>query len=367
MFKKLFGKKKAPKTFGEIKEELLEAIREESLNKKANNYFNDCLAFLTDENIEETEDLIHNVFTLTTTLPMPQCSVAMSVCTAFFEQGYRNDQLIEKMVDNYRRLLKDSKPFFEMLHNRVKDGENGNSDIDIDVDSLYHELRKDENLVSGALGESVDKVEHFSKYMVSILSIDPSVTIQHKPKLKDDILFIKNYVQWCYWIDRLFDILFNEPIVVIDVDNNVGFEGKMSGVSDNFQLQLLLMAMPELNERPLIGDPELSVVNGTGIQISNAVVEGKWNMYNLDIIHQEGWEEIKIGPAKTYDLQDFWIWGEGAPHEISVHNGKRVVLLGRTPIKRSTRLQRTFKNVKAGIEVEKILTQDEINRWLGLN
>lgn len=368
MFKKLFGKKKnEPKSFEEIKEDLLESIREESLHRKINENIEKLSEFFNDDKETEINDLQKEIFILSSTLSMPQCAAAMATSAALCEYGFYTDQLVEEMVESYCQLLNETKPFFDILHDKVKEGENGDLEEDLDVDSLYHELIKDENQVSKTLGESVIKLEYFSKYMTSILSINPSVTLRNKSKLKDHINYIKSYTQWAYWIDKLFEVLYDEPIIVIDIDNNVGFEGKMSGISDNFQLQLLLMSMPELNKQPLIGDLELSVINGTGVQISNSIVEGKWNMYNLDIINQDGWEEIKIGPAKTYELQDFWIWGEGIPQDISIHNGRRVILLGRTPIKRSTRLQRTFKNVKANIEVDKMLTLDEINQWLGLS
>lgn len=368
MFKRLFGKKEnKPKTFDEAKEELLESIREEALSRKVADNFNACVSLLNDENQEDLKKLVEEVFHLSSTLPIPQRLTALSVLTNFYESGYRDEALLDKVVEAYRQSLKETQPFFELLHDRVKQGEEGELEDDVDVESLYRELLKDRNLVSESLAEAVVKVDHFTQCMVEILSVNSSLLDKYKNDLKSEIQFAKDYIRWSYWLERLFDILFDDPILVIDVDNHIGFEGRMSGVSDNLQLQYLLMAMPELNETPRISDVELRVVNGTGVQTTNAVIESKWNMYNLDIIHQEGWEDIKVGPAKTFELKDLWIWGEGSPDEITVHNGRRVILLGRSSYKRSARLQRTFKNMRAGIEVERILESEEIDQWLGFS
>ncbi len=368
MLKKLFGKKRRePKSFEEVKEDLLESIREESLNRKINSNMELLTDYFTEEKETEILDLQKDIYAMATSLPLAQSFAAMTATASLCDYGYYTDSLVDQIVEDYQQLLEKAKPFFDILHQKVKEGEEGELEEDLDVDSLYQQLINDQELISQELSKAVRKFEFTSRNMISILSINPSITLRNKSKLKDQIHSVKIYATSTYWIDRLFEVLYDEPIVVIDVDNNRGFEGKMSGVSDNFQLQLLLMSMQEINENPSFGGPELSVLNGTGVQMTNSIVEGKWNMYNLDIINQDGWEEIKIGPDKTYDLQDLWIWGEGTPKEISVHNGRRAILLGRTPVKRSTRLQRTFKNVKASIEVEKVLSPDEINQWLGLD
>lgn len=367
MLKKLFGKKKEPLTFDNAREELLESIKEESLNRNAVKNLDILLSLSNEENESNLGELVSTVFQMAKTLPMPQFGIAMSACATFFEQGFGNERIADEIVSYYLDMLQGSKPFFDMLSDMVKKGEEGESDIDVDVDSLYQELMKDRNLVSESLGESVVKVDHFSRYMISILSIDSSLISKYKDKLIIYINSVKDCFQSFYWLDRLFNLLFDEPVLVIDVDNHIGFEGKMNGVSDNYQLQYLLMSLPELDEQPQISGPALTVVNGKGPQVSNIVAKCKWNMYNLDIIKEEDWTDIKIGPAKTMELQDFWIWGEGTPSEISIHNGRRVILLGRSPIERTTRIQRIFKNVEASVEVERMLTDEEINKWLGLS
>lgn len=368
MFGKLFGKKKStkPQTLEDAKKTLIENISEESFNKHVGTNFNDCMEFLVDAPAGELDDFANSIFKLVETLPLGQSILAMSICSNLIQRGYDNEKFVGRVIDFYAQALEAAMPFFRRLDEEVKMGESGDAEIDVDVDSLYYELLKDRNIVSEKVGESVTRIERSSMDIVAILSMSSSTIFEFKSKLKDNIFFVRDYIQGCYWMYRLFEVLFEEPIIVIDVDNHRGFEAVMNGVSDNFQLQHLLMGMTELNDQPAISESDLSVANGTGIHVSNSMIDGKWNMYNREIVDQEDWQDIKVGPAKTMELQDFWIWGEGTPSEISAHNGKRVILLGRSSYKRTARLQRTFENMKASIEVKHILTEDEINEWLGL-
>lgn len=367
MFGKLFGKKKSqkPQSFAEAKDLLIESISEESSNKHLAKNFDYCVEFF-EEDSSRLRDLAESVFPLIVSLPIAQAALAMSICASLIERGYRDEEFIDKVVHVYIDCLTEAMPFFKLLEERVKIAEEGHDYANTDIEVLYKVLINDRNLVPENVGEPARRVEAFSWNIIAILSISPSYIAKYKSQLKDDISTAMVCYPVCYWVLVLLEILFEEPIVVIDVDNQVGFEGKMSGVSDNFQLQYLLMGMSELNEQPAINENDLSVANGSGIHISNSILVGKWNMYTHEILNQEDWQEIKVGPAKTFELQDFWIMGKDTPMDIPMHDGKRVILLGRCSNKQPAKLQRTFKNMKASVAVDKILTEEEINSILGL-
>lgn len=366
MFKKLFGKKKSqkPESYDEAKNLLIESISEESSNKNLGKNFDFCLEFL-EEDETKVEDLASSVLPLIESLPLPQAALALSVCVGLIERGYHNDEFIDKIISIYDKHLSAAQPLFKLLEEKVKMSEEGDTMVQ-DIHSIYNSLVADRNLVPENVVFSAQRVEAFSQSIAAILSISPSYVFKYKSKLKDNILSAIDSYPVCYWLFVLLDILFEDPILVIDIDNNIGFEGKMSGVSDNFQLQHLLMGLSELNENPAISEADLAVANGTGIHVSNTIMERKWNMYTHDIIGESGWEEIKIGPAKTFELQDHWILGKDQPIDIPVREGRRVILLGRCSHKQPCKLQRTFKNLKANIEVERMLTDEEINTWLGI-
>lgn len=367
MFGKLFGKKKSqkPQFFAEAKDLLIESISEESSNKHLAKNFDYCLEFLEEEPAR-VEELANSIFPLIQALPIAQASLAMSICASLIERGYRDEDFIDKLVTIYDNHLTEAMPFFTLLEERVKMSEEGDLMIDQDIHGLYNELISNISLVPENVGESARRVDAYSWHIIAILSISPSYISKYRAQLKDNISVAMVCYPVCYWVYVLLEVLFDEPIVVIDVDNHIGFEGKMSGVSDNFQLQYLLMGQSELNEQAAISEEDLSVANGTGIHISNSIMVGKWNMYTHEIIEQDDWVDIKRGPAKTFELQDFWILGKDTPMDIPVHNGKRVILLGRCSNKQPAKLQRTFKNLKANVEVDRVLSEEEINTWLGL-
>lgn len=367
MFKKLFGKKKSlkPATFEEAKDWLIESISEESSNKNISQNFEYCLEFLTDD-AEKVQNLAESVFSLYKTLQLAQAAYALAICVGLIERGYHDDEFIDKIISSYDDDLTAALPFFALLDELVKKGEEGDLSVDQDINTLYFALLADRNQVPQNVAESAQRVGTFAQSIIAILSISPSYIAKYKVKLKDNVLKAISCYSECYWLYSLLEILFDSPIVVIDVDNHKGFEGKISGVSDNFQLQHLLMGLEEMNENPAISEADLAVANGTGIHVSNTIMERKWNMYTHEIIEENDWLDIKVGPAKTFELQEHWILGKDSPLEIPIRDGKRVILLGRCSHKQPCKMQRTFKNMKASIEVEKMLSEEEINSWLGI-
>lgn len=365
MFKKLFGiKKNKVETLEEAKAALLENIKEPNLNKDMPKSLEQCFEFFENSPKEVIEAIKSEIFSLIDTPVLGQSVHAFSVYTSILEHAYISEGDIPKVIELYKGHLVKSLPFFELLDKEVKKGEEGENELDLD--GLYSFLIKDREQVAEEVAKSVVLIDNMTQNLINIISLNPSYIRQAEEALSEQVRFVKDYNQGVFWMERLFETLFDEPIVVIDVDKHIGIEGKMSGVNDNAQLQLLLMGMSELNEIPLVNGVSLAVVNGTGPHVSPSVTEGKWNMYNYDIVKEEGWHEIKIGPAKTLELESKWVSLQGAPSEISVHDGKRVLLLGRPTYKRQMRVQRTFKNLRADITVEKILSEEEVDSWLGI-
>lgn len=365
MFKRLFSNKRnKTETLSDAVKVLIEHIEEEETPKKISQSLETCLDFLKEGTAEDIERTKEAIFQLTQSETVSLTSRSFSVYASLLERVHITGDDVKKAIDLYAIHLTEAVPFFILLSEEVKKAEEGEGYYSVDIEEIYKQLLSDRQLISESTAKSTLLIDALVQNLMNILSCEQAYINLAKGILRNDILQIKEYNQGAYWMDRLFDVLFDEPIVVIDVDNHIGLEGNMSGIGDNSQLHLLLMGLSELNETLAINDQALAVAQGMGIQSSNIVVEYKWNMYTYGITEQEGWEEIKIGPAKTLELQDFWIAGEGTPQEIPSHNGKRIILLGRTPIKRASRLQRTFKNMRANIEVEKVLNEEEVSKWL---
>jgi hypothetical protein len=102
------------------------------------------------------------------------------------------------------------------------------------------------------------------------------------------------------------------------------------------------------------------IARGNGPQQSSDTVTGIWNMYT--------WQAIAPGlalpDAGNRESTAFWIWNEGTPEDIPAFQGRRAVLLGPASYPRSWRSQRMFRSLQARLEIEHVLTKNEIGEWL---
>jgi hypothetical protein len=134
--------------------------------------------------------------------------------------------------------------------------------------------------------------------------------------------------------------------LAIEPKTMLGILGRISGVVDNFQLNVLLM-----DGFPLSGwfasrrAPKrvAEVAKGKGPQQTDDIVTGVWNLYT--------WRPIQPGSTlpdpNDYGGSATWIWNEGAPEDIPVFEGRRVILLGPATYPRNWQSQRMFARLPA--------------------
>jgi hypothetical protein len=169
----------------------------------------------------------------------------------------------------------------------------------------------------------------------------------------------------CNWLNTMLQVLEDDPILVIDIEEKVGFMGKISGIVDNFQLHTLLMdKVPQIGffKRKRVPQKVVDIARGIGEQMSETQVTGYWNLYNWTAIS----EALSLPDPTDYSNSKFWIWGEGTPTDIATLHGFRVILLGKSSYERSWKSQRIFASLKADITIEKELKKDEIAHWLSI-
>ena len=191
---------------------------------------------------------------------------------------------------------------------------------------------------------------------MALFSSEPQELEQAKSRLESKVATYAQFSSGLHWLSKLFEVMFDEPILVIDLNTGKGIIGKMSGVADNFQLQVLLMGVPELNSEISVSNQDLDVLKGYGEQITENTVIGKWNMHNWKYIHKK--EALDNNDSTS------WIWGEGIPRDVDVYKKYRVILLDNPTYDRIIRVQRTFNNLSAHILVEQELTESDIEAWL---
>lgn len=133
-------------------------------------------------------------------------------------------------------------------------------------------------------------------------------------------------------------VLGDEPVLVLHPEEGKGFEVRISGLADDFQLHTLLADA-------LIDPPEDGWI--TGRRPSEAEVEA-----------------ARGGPIPM-DGAAFWVCNEGVPADIPEFDGRRVVLLGRPPYERSWSPGRKFPDMTGDLRVERVLPTVEVRDLLG--
>jgi hypothetical protein len=276
---------------------------------------------------------------------------AIMLCGYLVEKGYEGkhfigalERLTIKNLDIAEPLLKASVTVMETTDDEDEDP--------------YEAVDKMRETVATEHPDQVkadDWLEKIYPCLVSTYSSDLQLFNKGKALLYERV---KPYIQVsnaCSWLSTLFSVLFNDPVLVVEVTQKKAFIGTINGIADNFQLQLLLMSIPELGDT--IDAGLTAVVNGTGPQDGEASVAGKWDMCNWPVLSASHKES---GNSDS----DHWIWSEGSPEDIELLEGRRVILLKEPSYQRGLYVQRSFSTLPASIHIEKWLSEEEFNQWL---
>jgi hypothetical protein len=164
-----------------------------------------------------------------------------------------------------------------------------------------------------------------------------------------------------HWLAKVLQVLHDEPLLVIEPASQSGIVGRMSGVAENFQLNVLLMdIMPRgwFSGRR-VSKSAADVAWGRGPQCTDEAIVGVWNLYT--------WQGLSptqtLPPAGDMSYGSHWVWNEGVPADIPLFAEHRVVLLGPPSYQRSWRSQRAFDGMSATID-HRPLTKGEASDWL---
>ncbi len=281
-------------------------------------------------------------------------AIAAMICGAIVEHDYSSDYIIDDYITFFKETFNKTKKFIAVCEKeiqRVHVNEIEENDYEV-VERLEEELKEE-------MSQEIEALNALNQYYqcgIAIFSSD----IKAFYKGKEALSFVSEYSDYAVgllWLSKLFDVLFNEELLVIDLHTKKGISGQMSGIVDNFQLQLLLMGMKELNEKVELSQEMIEIVTGHNEQQSlGRSIPGKWNMCN--------WEYLRDDDLKTGRESDDWIWSEGKPKDISLFKGKRVILLDNASYQRGLPVQRTFDNLVAEIKIEKVLNESEVEAAL---
>lgn len=209
-------------------------------------------------------------------------------------------------------------------------------------------------------GEAWDNLEALWPACIALYSLDVAARVRARAFLPVIAPLAERH-EGGYWLLRLLPVLDQEPLLVIDPARRVGITAKMSGISDNDQLQALIMdAFPRRwYEWKRVSRSAVEVATGVGPQRTDETIVGRWDLYQASALSPSG-----TLPSVNDDSSCHWIWGEGVPSDITVIDGHRVVLLGSASDSRSWPSMREFLSLRSGLDEVRVLNLESVSEWL---
>ncbi len=202
----------------------------------------------------------------------------------------------------------------------------------------------------------------FCRPAVTVLLREPEFRLAATPEFVLRMGLLAQHQAGAYWVFALTSVLHDEVLRVYHAESGRAFDVEVSGVADNFQLILLLAeAMQslgiEVDEAP--SEEAISVADGTGPSRASDIATAPWNMF--------AWTALREGrelPDGYFDTgAQHMIWNEGIPADIPDLDGRRIVILAKTPYVRGWTPSRMFEGLPVRLKVERELDAEETERW----
>ncbi len=238
--------------------------------------------------------------------------------------------------------------------------------IPADTDDPDEAFRRAASLLRSSMPEAAEawaELEALYVPVISILAASPAARAQGRA-LASSMDKLREYNGGASWLWPMLMVLDQEPMLVIEPETRLGLIGKISGVSSNFQLHVLLMnVFPQSGREsgPRLSRKAADVARGNiPEQRAEETITGHWNMH--------AWTALRGTDKLSTDHSEasirHWIWNEGVPADIPVFDGYRVILLGPPSYERLFASQRDFRTLRADIDVERLLSSNEVNAWI---
>ena len=287
--------------------------------------------------------------------------IAARVLGAMIEAGHDPQPARAPMLSCLRRVLPLSIELADVVRPQVGEPPPGMSEY---AAGKWVARRANEALRRAATtmpeaSEAWERLQAIWPGAIALLSADPAGRAEGAD-LQPLAAELQDVHEAAGWLTAMLSVLHEEPFVAIEPATGHGIAGRMSGVVDNFQLNVLLMdAVPWKGSRR-VSRSAVAVATGEGPQQSKETVEGVWNLHSYAALGPDG---TLSAPAADDEVDETLLWDEGMPAQIPLLDGHRVILLGSTTYERSWRVQRMFANLPASLDRE-VLDEDAVAGWL---
>ncbi|MDQ1686771.1 MAG: hypothetical protein QOC82_3508 [Frankiaceae bacterium] len=288
--------------------------------------------------------------------------IAARVLGAMIEAGHDARPARAPMLACLRRILPLSNELADVVRPQVGEPPTGMSEY---AAGKWVSRRANEALrrAAGTMPEASEAWERLQAIWpgaIAQLSVDP----EGRAEAADLVALaaeLQDVHEAAGWLTAMLSVAHEAPFVAIEPATGLGISGRMSGIVDNFQLNVLLMeAVPWTGSRR-VSRGAAATARGEGPQQTKETVTGVWDLYGYAALGSDG--ALPEAPADDDEVDETLIWDEGMPVHIPVLDGHHVILLAPTAYERSWRAQRMFANLPASLEPE-VLGADAVAGWL---
>lgn len=296
----------------------------------------------------------------------PMKSALISVaCGALVERGAKPMILAEVLFKKVTNLLSLSMNFNDACYEAgVRDSN--------DPYSVINRVKKDMPLEA----EAWDAFERIYPAVVAVLSKskDARKNVKTYNELVDITYKLSGNNRGAQWLAKIISVLDDEELLILYPSHELGYRIKISGISNNHQLHLLLAGT-------LIGDEKEGWIPGNPpdsklvsyvrdvYYIGDAHAEGYFQMFNWRALKPDG-TLVKLFETYNNVRFDYYvIWGEEPPITIPKFDDTRIILLSppsseKINIKRSFNARREFPFMDAELQVLEKLSLQKVRDFI---
>jgi hypothetical protein len=327
----------------------------EAVQKAGETFFHEASQANLDEGNDALSTLSSNINSIE---DISRASTLAVICGALVERGCDPMKLANPLIDRLAPLLDLSAELAGACWAKIPKSEDENQD-------LLEEFERVRTEMAAAMPQQAEAWDGLQRLWPPALAVF-SASAEARSRANGLVGVagkIADTHETGHWLRFMLSVLDNEPIMIIEPARKRGVLGHISGIVDNFQLNVLIMdAFPRSSffSRRRVSRQAADVARGKGPQQTNEVITGAWNLYT--------WQAIEPGdelPDPTeLKSSDHWIWNEGVPADIPTFEGYRVVLLGPASYVRTWKSQRIFYGLRARLDCEQPLSASDVQSWL---
>jgi hypothetical protein len=308
--------------------------------------------------VEDANEAIAALAPLVNLEDLSRAGFLALLCGAFIERGCDPLMVAAQLTRRLQSLLEMAVTFDDAcLANAPASGETGESHADV-----FETVKKQTALSMPKHCEAWEALNTFWRPAITVFSASAEARAAARD-LQAMAARISDSHEAGHWLRLILTVLDDVPILVIEPETKQGVLAQISGVVENFQLNVLIMdgfPTPDQAAGSRVVQNVADVARGAGAQSTEDIVHGAWNLYTWEAVTTDG----GLPDPNDYGSRDYWIWNEGVPADIPVFEGRRVILLGPPSYDRTWRSQRMFASLPATFRVVQSLSQEEVVDWL---